>query len=58
MIVIETPGALGRIVAQQEQCILNALPEHLVRELSVGQRSGDLERPDHQGEDAERPHAC
>ena len=32
--------------------------EDLVRELSVGQGPGDLERTDHQGEDAERLHAC
>jgi hypothetical protein len=39
--------------AQQGQGISDALLEHLVGEPLVREGAGDLERPDHQGEDAE-----
>ena len=54
VIAIGTAGASGRIVAQQEECVLDALFEHLLGEHPVGQRSRDLERPDHEREDTER----
>ena len=41
--------------AQQSQSVQDALLEDLVGESPVGQGTGHLERPDHQGEDAERP---
>ena len=40
--------------AKQRECVLDALLEDVVGELPVGQGAGDLERPDHQGEDTER----
>ena len=40
--------------AQQRECVLDALIEDVVRELPVGKGAGKLERPDHQGENAER----
>ena len=44
--------------AQQAQGILDALLEHLVGEPLVREGAGHLERPDHEGEDTERLHAC
>src|SRR5207247_5774515 len=37
---------------------MDALLEDLVGELSIGEGAGDLERPDHQGEDAQGLHTC
>src|SRR5437763_6292804 len=44
--------------AQQREGVLDALLEDLIGELSVGQGAGELERPDHHREDAERLRAC
>jgi hypothetical protein len=44
--------------AQQREGVLDALVEDLIGELPVGQGAGELQRPDHQGEDAERLRAC
>jgi hypothetical protein len=40
--------------AQQLECVLNALREDVLGEPLVDQGPGDLEGPDHQGEDTER----
>jgi len=39
--------------AQEREGVVDALVEDLVGEVSVGQGAGELEGPDHQGEDAE-----
>jgi hypothetical protein len=51
-------GSALMLRAQQREGVLDALLEDLVGELSVGQSAGELERPDHHREDAERLHAC
>jgi hypothetical protein len=50
-------GSALMLGAQQRECVLDALIEDVVGEPPVGQAAGDLQRPDHQGEDAERLHA-
>jgi hypothetical protein len=50
-------GSALMLGAQQRQGVLDALLEDRVGESPVGQSSGDLEGPDHQREDTERPHA-
>lgn len=56
----ETPGCASALMlgAQQREGVLEALFEDLVGELPAGQGAGDLQRPDHHGENAERLHAC
>jgi len=39
--------------AQQHESVLDAFFEDLIGELLVGQGAGELQRPDHHGEDAE-----
>jgi hypothetical protein len=41
--------------AQEREGVGDALLEDIVGELPVSQGAGNLERPDHEGEDAERP---
>ena len=41
-----------------ERDVVNPLLKDLVGESPVGQGAGDLERPDHEGEDAEGRHPC
>ena len=42
-----------RFRAQQHESVLDAFFEDLIGELLVGQGAGELQRPDHHGEDAE-----
>ena len=55
---IQMRSSARMLNAQKGECVLNALLQDLVGELSVGQCAGDLERPDHQGEHTERLDAC
>jgi hypothetical protein len=52
-------GASALLLGPQErEGVVDALVEDLVGELWVGQGAGELQRPDHHGEDAERLGAC
>src|SRR5215217_2033957 len=51
-------GSALLLGAQQREGVVDALLEDLVGELSVGQGAGELQGPDHQGEDAEGLGAC
>ena len=51
-------GSALLLGVQECEGVVDALLEDLVGELSVGQGAGELEGPDHQGEDAEGLHAC
>jgi hypothetical protein len=42
-----------RLGAQQHESVLDGFFEDLIGELLVGQGAGELQRPDHHGEDAE-----